>query len=165
MNAEEELKRRNNMQGMTIRPSGPFHIDTTNDSGSLTRQVTPRLGSDANLGGEMEGGEPDDISNHNMHSRHLLRMSSTSPSSDSPLRRPYIQHNAVSSFSIISLRCQNMLQLILDIFTSLLISISYLPNANPGISFMVGFFIYLFFVCGEDNSSILCDHVKNLLYF
>lgn len=95
LNAEEELKRRNNMQGMTIRPSGPLHIDTTNDSGSLTRQVTPRLGSDANLGGEMEGGEPDDISNHNMHSRHLLRMSSTSPSSDSPLRRPYIQHNAV----------------------------------------------------------------------
>ncbi|RVW35511.1 hypothetical protein CK203_031736 [Vitis vinifera] len=99
LNAEEELKRRNNMQGMTIRPSGPLHIDTTNDSGSLTRQVTPRLGSDANLGGEMEGGEPDDISNHNMHSRHLLRMSSTSPSSDSPLRRPYIQHNAFDSLS------------------------------------------------------------------
>ena len=116
MNAEEEFKRRNNMQGMMIRPSGPLHIDTTNDSGSLTRQVTPRLGSDINLGGEVEGGEADDISNHNMHSRHLLRMSSTSPSSDSPLRRPYIQHTAVSSFSITSFWCQNMLQFLFNIF-------------------------------------------------
>lgn len=115
MNAEEELKRRNNMQGMTARPSGPLHIDAANDSGSLTRQATPRLGSDANLGVEIEGGDADDISNHNMHSRHLLRMSSTSPSADSPLRRPYIQHNSVSFFSIISIRCQSVLQFILEI--------------------------------------------------
>jgi hypothetical protein len=96
LNAEEELKRRNSMQGMAIRPSVPLQVDTTNDTGSLTRHVTPRTGSEANLGGDMEGGEADDPLNHNIHSRHMLRTSSMSPSSESPLRRPaYNQHNMV----------------------------------------------------------------------
>ncbi|GMP33572.1 hypothetical protein CsSME_00006834 [Camellia sinensis var. sinensis] len=88
LNAEEELKRRNSTQGIGIRPCIPLQVDATNDSGSMTRLATPRTGSEGNLGGDMEGGEADDVSNHNMHSRHLLRMSSTSPSSDSPHRRP-----------------------------------------------------------------------------
>ncbi|XP_059640267.1 uncharacterized protein LOC132282559 isoform X2 [Cornus florida] len=98
LNAEEELKRRSNIpfQGMAMRPSVPLQVDTANDSGSMSRHATPRIGSEGNLGSDMEGGEADDVSNHNVHSRHLLRMSSTSPSSDSPYRRPaYIQHNTV----------------------------------------------------------------------
>lgn len=96
MNAEEELKRRNSMQGMAIRPSVPLQVDATNDTGSLTRHVTPRTGSEGNLAGDMEGGEADDPLNHNIHSRHMLRTSSMSPSSESPLRRPaYNQPNMV----------------------------------------------------------------------
>ncbi|KAJ8753512.1 hypothetical protein K2173_022753 [Erythroxylum novogranatense] len=96
LNAEEELKRRHSMQGMVNRPSVPFQLDVTNDSGSIIRQVTPRMGSEANLGGDIEGGETEDISNPNVHSRHIHRMSSTSPSSESPHRRPpYFQHNVV----------------------------------------------------------------------
>lgn len=76
------------MQVMGIRPSVPLLVDATNDSGSLTRIGTPRLNSEGNLGGDMEGAEADDASNHNIHSRHLLRMSSISPRSDSPHRRP-----------------------------------------------------------------------------
>ncbi|XWS37416.1 hypothetical protein CRYUN_Cryun19dG0041100 [Craigia yunnanensis] len=94
LNAEEELKRRNSTQGTAIRPSVPLQVETTNDSGSMTGLVTPRMGSEANLAGENEGGEADHVSNLNIHSRHVFRMSSTSPSSESPLRRPtYIQHN------------------------------------------------------------------------
>ncbi|MBA0568535.1 hypothetical protein Golob_006027 [Gossypium lobatum] len=97
LNAEEELKRRNGTQGTGNRPAVPLQVETTNDSGSMTRLVTPRMGLDANLAGENDGVEADDVSNHNVHSRHVFRMSSTSPSSESPLRRPtYIQHNVVS---------------------------------------------------------------------
>lgn len=88
LNAEEELKRRSNMQGLAIRPSVSLQVDVTNDSGSMTRHLTPRMGSDGNPGGDVEGGEADDSSNQNMHSHHMLRMSSMSPSSDSPHRRP-----------------------------------------------------------------------------
>lgn len=98
LNVEEELKRRNSTQGMPVRPSVQLQVDVSNDSGSMTRHPTPRMGSEANPGGDIEGGEAEDISNHNTHSRHVHRMSSTSPSpsSESPLRRPpYIQPNAV----------------------------------------------------------------------
>ncbi|GMJ14043.1 hypothetical protein like AT3G47850 [Hibiscus trionum] len=96
LNAEEELKRRNSTQGTANRPAVPLQVETTTDSGSMTRIVTPRMGSDANVAGENEGVEADDVSNLNVHSRHVFRMSSTSPSSESPLRRPtYIQHNVV----------------------------------------------------------------------
>ncbi|KAF7124346.1 hypothetical protein RHSIM_Rhsim12G0160300 [Rhododendron simsii] len=88
LSAEEELKRRNSMQGTGIRPSVPLQGDATNDSGSLTRIATPRMNSEGNLGGDMEGAEADDASNHTIHSRHLLQMSSISPHSDSPHRRP-----------------------------------------------------------------------------
>ncbi|KAK2965921.1 hypothetical protein RJ640_005337, partial [Escallonia rubra] len=90
LNAEEELKRRSSMQGAAVRPTVTLQVDVTNDSGSMTRHATPRMGSEGNVGGDMEGGETDDVSNHNMQSRHLLRMSSTSPSSASPNRRPAI---------------------------------------------------------------------------
>lgn len=89
LNAEEELRRRSSMQGMAVRPSFPLQVDVTNDSGSMSRQVTPRLASDGNIIGDMEGADADDGSNQNMHSRNLLRMSSMSPSSDSPHRRPF----------------------------------------------------------------------------
>ncbi|XP_052176249.1 uncharacterized protein LOC127790686 [Diospyros lotus] len=87
LNVEEELKRRSSPQGVGNRPSVPLQVDAMNDSGSMTRLATPRLGSDGNLG-HVEPGEADDLSNQNVHSRHLLRTSSTSPSSDSPHRRP-----------------------------------------------------------------------------
>lgn len=84
------------MQGMAVRPSVPLHVDVMNDSGSMTRLNTPRMGSEAHLGGDAEGGEADDASNHFMPSRPMHRMSSVSPSSESPLRRPALsQHNLV----------------------------------------------------------------------
>ncbi|XP_031407214.1 uncharacterized protein LOC116215595 isoform X1 [Punica granatum] len=95
LNAEEELKRRS-MQGMAMRPSVPLQVDVTNDSGSMTRHPTPRAGPEGNQGGDVEGGEAEDPSNHNIQSRPLLRMSSMSPSSESPLRRPALsQLNSV----------------------------------------------------------------------
>lgn len=82
LNAEEELKRRICMQGNAIRPSVPLQVDASNDSGSMTRHFTPRMGSETNLNGDLEG--------------QMFRMNSTSPSSESPIRRPaYIQHNVV----------------------------------------------------------------------
>ncbi|KAL9434321.1 hypothetical protein AB3S75_029037 [Citrus x aurantiifolia] len=96
LNAEEELKRSNCTQGMVIRPTGPLQVDVTSESGLMARQTTPRTGSEANLVGDTEGAEAEDASNQNAHSRHMLRMSSMSPSSESPIRRPTIlQHNVV----------------------------------------------------------------------
>ncbi|OMO86258.1 hypothetical protein COLO4_21256 [Corchorus olitorius] len=104
LNAEEELKRRNSIQGTGVRPAGQLQVETTNDSVSMTRIVTPRIGSEANLAGENEGVEADDVSNPNIHSRHVFRMSSTSPSSESPLRRPtYLQHNVPLDFDLINM--------------------------------------------------------------
>lgn len=95
LNAEEELKRRSSMQAS--RPPLPLQVDASNDSGSMTRHATPRTGSEANITVDMEGGEGDDAVNNNPQSRQLLRMSSTSPSAESALRRPpYFQHNAAS---------------------------------------------------------------------
>lgn len=89
LNAEEELKRRS-IQAMAVRSSLPLQVDTTNDTGSMTKLNTPRMGSDGNPIGEMDGDGGDDASNQNTLSRNLLRMNSTSPSSDSQLRKtPY----------------------------------------------------------------------------
>ena len=84
------------MQGLAMRPSVPLQGDGTNDTGSMIRHMTPRIGSEGNPGGDVEGGEADDLSNHNIHSRNVLRTSSMSPSSESPLRRtPSVQQNMV----------------------------------------------------------------------
>lgn len=92
LNAEEELKRRSSMQAG--RPPLPLQVDASNDSGSMTRHATPRAGSEANVTVDMEGGEGDDAININPQCRPLLRMSSTSPSAESALRRqPYFQYN------------------------------------------------------------------------
>ncbi|XP_050377473.1 uncharacterized protein LOC126794745 [Argentina anserina] len=103
LNAEEELKRRSSAQGIVVRPTVSLQVDVTNDTGSINRQVTPRLGSDANMSGDMEGVEGDDILNHNFHPRHVHRMNSTSPSSESPLRRPAFQLSVVPHSSRASL--------------------------------------------------------------
>lgn len=95
LNAEEELKRRNSVPGIAMRPSVPLQTDGANDSGSMTRHLAARIGSETNLGGDIEAGEAEDVSNHNIHSRHVLRMSSMSPSSESPLRKSSFQHNMV----------------------------------------------------------------------
>ncbi|XP_019429387.1 PREDICTED: uncharacterized protein LOC109336985 isoform X2 [Lupinus angustifolius] len=88
LNAEEELKRRNSMQAIAMHgPSVPLQTNGTHDSGSMTRHLVPRLGSEGNLVGDLEGSEADDLVNHNMQSRQMLRTSSMSPSSESPLRR------------------------------------------------------------------------------
>lgn len=102
LNAEEELKRRNSVQqqGIAMRgPSVPLKADGTNDTASVSRYMAPRVGSEGNLVGDMDGVEADDFTNHNMqHSRLVLRTSSMSPSSDSPLRRtPSGQQNMVSN--------------------------------------------------------------------
>lgn len=88
LSAEEHLKRQNSGQGMPSRPPLPLQVDTTTDSGSMIRVNTPRTGKEGNPCGDMEGGEADDVSNHNTHSRHLVRTSSSSPSSDSQQRKP-----------------------------------------------------------------------------
>ncbi|KAL2515940.1 hypothetical protein Fot_29911 [Forsythia ovata] len=88
LNAEEELKRQSSMQGMAGRQFPSLLVDITNDSGSMTRLNTPRTASDGNLGGDMDVGEADDAWNHNVRSCNVLRLSSTSPSSDSQLRKP-----------------------------------------------------------------------------
>ncbi|MED6110062.1 hypothetical protein PIB30_039408 [Stylosanthes scabra] len=92
LNAEEELKRRSSMQAVGMRgPSAPLQADGMIDTGSMTRLMVPRLGSEGNLVGDVEGGEAD------MHSRQMLRTSSMSPSSESPLQRtPTVQQNVVS---------------------------------------------------------------------
>ena len=69
-----------------------LQVDVTFDSGSMSRHPTPRIGSDGILR-DGEGREAYDASNHNIHPRNYLRMSSVSPSSDSPHRRPF--HSAV----------------------------------------------------------------------
>lgn len=86
LNAEEQLKRRSSEQGMAIQPPVSLQVDVTFDSGS--RHLTPRIGSDGILR-DGEGREAYDASNHNSHPRNFLRMSSVSPSSDSPHRRPF----------------------------------------------------------------------------
>ncbi|KAK4264258.1 hypothetical protein QN277_025463 [Acacia crassicarpa] len=94
LNAEEELKRQSSMQAKS--PSVPLQADGTNDTGSMGKHGAPRNSSEANLGDDVEGVVADDLSNHNIHSRHILRTSSMSPS-ESPLRRtPTVQQNAVS---------------------------------------------------------------------
>ena len=89
MNAEEELRRRSNVQGVTGRPSVSLQVDVTNDSGSMGKHITPRPGSEGNCAGDVEGADGDDVSNQNMHSRNMTSMSSMSPSSDSLHRRAF----------------------------------------------------------------------------
>ncbi|CAN0903148.1 hypothetical protein LINGRAHAP2_LOCUS22402 [Linum grandiflorum] len=88
LNVEEELKRKSSMQTMPCRPSGPLQVEIPNDSGSTIRHLTPRVGSEANPGADREGIETEDVSNQYVPPRHIQRMSSTSPSSESPVRRP-----------------------------------------------------------------------------
>ncbi|GAU21045.1 hypothetical protein TSUD_132570 [Trifolium subterraneum] len=99
LNAEEELKRRNSVQQQVHGSSIPLKADGTNDTSSVSRYMAPRMGSEGNLVGEVDGGEADDFTNHNMQHSHLvLRTSSMSPSSESPLRRtPSGQQNMVSN--------------------------------------------------------------------
>ncbi|XP_043726202.1 uncharacterized protein LOC122672779 [Telopea speciosissima] len=97
LNAEEEMKKRNSMQASITRPSGSLQVDATAELGSITRHAAPKVSSEANFGGDLEG-EAEDVSNHSTQSRHLQRMRSTSPSAASPLRRPMyspLQHNPV----------------------------------------------------------------------
>lgn len=88
LSAEEHLKRQNCAQGMLSRPPLPLQVDNTTDSGSMIKVNTPRIGKDVNHCGEFEGGKADDVSNHNVLSRHLIRTSSSSPCSDSQQRKP-----------------------------------------------------------------------------
>ncbi|KAL2340836.1 hypothetical protein Fmac_008776 [Flemingia macrophylla] len=98
LHAEEELKRRSSMQVVGMRgPSVSVQGEGTNDTGSITRHMVPRLGSEGNLVGDVDGGEGDEFANHTMQSRHILWPSSMSPSSESPLRRtPSVQQNVIS---------------------------------------------------------------------
>ncbi|XP_022135441.1 uncharacterized protein LOC111007396 [Momordica charantia] len=97
LHVEEELERRSSVLGTAIRPSAPLQVDASADTGSMTRQLAPRIGSEVNASGDTEGGEADDLLNHNVHSRQMLRTSSMSPSSESPLRRPsHVQPNVGS---------------------------------------------------------------------
>ncbi|XP_073295367.1 uncharacterized protein [Primulina huaijiensis] len=88
LSAEEQLKRQNSMQGMSGRPPLPLQVDTTTDTGSMSRANTPKMGSDGIHCGDMDVGEADNVLNHNNHPRHVPRMSSTSPSSDCQQRKP-----------------------------------------------------------------------------
>nr|XP_043636601.1 G protein pathway suppressor 2 [Erigeron canadensis] len=87
LHAEEELRRRSNVQGVTCRPSISLQVDVSNDSGSMSRHVTPRPGSDGNCVADLDGADADDLLNPNIHPRNMTRMNSISPSSDSFHRR------------------------------------------------------------------------------
>lgn len=84
LNAEEEMKRRNNVPASVIRPPAPLQVETS-DLGS-PRQAVTRTGLDANHCGDLEG-ESEDHSPHNAHIRNFQRMRSTSPSGSSPFRK------------------------------------------------------------------------------
>ncbi|KZV39656.1 hypothetical protein F511_22681 [Dorcoceras hygrometricum] len=88
LSAEEQLKRQNSVQGTSGRPPLPLQVDTTTDTGSMSRANTPKMGPDVAPCGDMDGGEADDTLNPNNHPRHVPRMSSTSPSSDCQQRKP-----------------------------------------------------------------------------
>lgn len=90
LSAEEAVKGKNSLQGIAGRPPVPLQVDVTNDTGSMTRRNTPRIGSDGHSADV--GGEGDDVSN-NLHSRNSLRMNSTSPSPDSQHRKSV--HNTI----------------------------------------------------------------------
>ncbi|KAI3673453.1 hypothetical protein L6452_39572 [Arctium lappa] len=87
LSAEEELRRRSNVQGSTGRPLMSLQVDVGNDNGSMSRHVTPRPVSEGNCNGDTEGADADDGPNQKLRSRSLPRMSSVSPSSDSLHRR------------------------------------------------------------------------------
>ncbi|MCL7042827.1 hypothetical protein MKW94_005115 [Papaver nudicaule] len=84
LNAEEEMKRRNNALASGIRPPAPLQVETS-DLGS-PRQAVTRAGLEANHCGDLEG-ESEDHSPQNAHVRHFQRMRSTSPSGSSPRRK------------------------------------------------------------------------------
>ncbi|KAI3901779.1 hypothetical protein MKW98_013894 [Papaver atlanticum] len=84
LNAEEEMKRRNNVLASVIRPPAPLQVETS-DLRSPGQAVT-RTGLDANHCGDLEG-ESEDHSPHNVHIRNFQRMRSTSPSGSSPFRK------------------------------------------------------------------------------
>ncbi|XP_073124969.1 uncharacterized protein [Henckelia pumila] len=88
LSAEEQLKRQNSMQGTSGRPPLPLQVDTTTDTGSMSRANTPKMASDGIPCVDMDVGEADDVLNNNIHPRHVPRMSSTSPSSDCQQRKP-----------------------------------------------------------------------------
>ncbi|CAM8919213.1 unnamed protein product [Rhodiola kirilowii] len=93
LNAEEEMKRRSIMQASANRPLPALHVDVQNDPDPTSRHATPR--SETNNGTEMEGAEASDVPSHMAHTRPLHRMSSMSPSSESPNRRFGYFHNTV----------------------------------------------------------------------
>ncbi|KAI3926532.1 hypothetical protein MKX01_011428 [Papaver californicum] len=84
LNAEEEMKRRNNVLASVIRPPAPLQVETS-DFGS-PRQAVTRAGLDTNHCGDLEG-ESEDHSPHNAHVRNFQRMRSISPSGSSPHRK------------------------------------------------------------------------------
>eukprot|EP00268_Persea_americana_P065383 TRINITY_DN871_c0_g1_i2.p1 TRINITY_DN871_c0_g1~~TRINITY_DN871_c0_g1_i2.p1 ORF type:complete len:380 (+),score=66.19 TRINITY_DN871_c0_g1_i2:61-1140(+) len=95
LNAEEEIKKRNTLQMPGVRPPFPLQMEGTMETGSVTKHTVPRISSEVNINGDLEG-ESEDVSNHNAHARHFHHMHSTSPSAASPLRRPIhgsFQHN------------------------------------------------------------------------
>lgn len=107
LSAEEQLKRQNSSQGNPCRPPLPLHVDTATDSGSMTRINTPRMGSDGNPCGEADGGAADDGSNHNLQSRQLPRLSSTSPSADSQQRKSAANMVIVDYFYLMKSMCSD----------------------------------------------------------
>ncbi|KAJ9568192.1 hypothetical protein OSB04_004158 [Centaurea solstitialis] len=87
LSAEEELRRRSNVQGSTGRPLMSLQVDVGNDNGSISRRVTPRPVSEGNCNGDTEGADADDGPNQNLRSRSLPRMTSVSPTPDTLHRR------------------------------------------------------------------------------
>lgn len=119
---EEELKRRSNAQATAIRPSAPLQADASVDTGSMTRQLAPKVGSEVNASGDTEGGEADDLLNHNVHSRQMLRNSSMSPSSESPLRRP--THTQSNMVIVLCITCVSLIIALYEFIIDMLVVLS-----------------------------------------
>eukprot|EP00262_Sarcandra_glabra_P004736 TRINITY_DN15984_c0_g1_i2.p1 TRINITY_DN15984_c0_g1~~TRINITY_DN15984_c0_g1_i2.p1 ORF type:complete len:344 (+),score=44.99 TRINITY_DN15984_c0_g1_i2:107-1033(+) len=106
LNVEEELKKRSSIHVLGARPAVPLQGEATADTGLVTtRHPVPKMSSEANFGGDLEG-ESEEGSNHNTQARHLQPMRSTSPSAASPLRRPphsSLQYNTLVHHALLPL--------------------------------------------------------------
>ncbi|GKC36078.1 hypothetical protein Tco_1048462 [Tanacetum coccineum] len=88
----------------------------------MSRDVTPRPGSEGNYVGDMEGAYADGVTNQNLHSRNITRMSSMSPSSDSFHRRgPFsMVAKTENPSSDVSAKCFELTRELLDYYWTLI---------------------------------------------
>ncbi|KAL4199807.1 hypothetical protein AMTRI_Chr03g53110 [Amborella trichopoda] len=100
LNDEEEMKKRNSIQMSGARAPNPLQVETTVDMGSLTRQASPRVGTEPIVSSDLEMGECEDATNPTPHTRSLHHICGISPSTGGSsiqrLPQNHLQNNPVS---------------------------------------------------------------------